>query len=243
MAPVVLTEAFAYVGSHDFTGDSSKLSVAAQRVKKPSTTFRDRGFEASKKGLFSVTVELVGFADFDDNGSDEQVFNALAANNITQVGTCGPVETEGELAWMSAGNVYEYGAGEGIGELAPMKLVGTGSDRYGLIRGVLLKKMATVNATGATGAAVELGAVGANEYLYSSFHLLGAAGTSITAVVESDDNSGFTSATTRLTFGPSTAVGGTWATRVAGAITDTWWRLRVSAVSGTWTVAAAIGIQ
>lgn len=243
MAPTVLTNAFGYVDGYDFTGDANKLMVAAAAVKKPCTTFRSGGWEESRKGLRSVNVEMTGYANFDNDGSDEQIFNALGANGVRQVGTFGPAETEGAVAWMAAANVYEYAAGEGVGELAPMKLTGTGSDRYGLVRGVLLKKMAAVSATGATGTAVEAGAVGADQFLYSSFHLLGTAGTSITAVVESAAASNFAGATTRITFGSLTAVGGSWATRVAGAITDTWWRLRVTAVSGTWTVAAAIGIQ
>jgi hypothetical protein len=46
-----------------------------------------------------------------------------------------------------------------------------------------------------------------------------------------------------MTFGPITTVGGTWGTRVAGAITDTWWRLRVTAITGTFQIACAAGFK
>jgi hypothetical protein len=243
VAPTVLTAAYGYVGAYDFTGDSDKLMVAGAAVKKPVTTFRSQGWEESKKGLRSTSVEMTGHAGFEQGGVDEQLFTYFGEQGISQVGTFGPAETEGELAWMAAAGVYEYGAGAAVGEVAPMKLAGTGRDRYGLVRGTLLKKMAAVNATGATGTGVQVGAVAADQFLYGSFHLLGTPGTTITAVVESAAANTFSGATTRLTFGPLTAVGGTWATRVAGAITNTWWRLRVTAITGTWTVAAAIGIQ
>jgi hypothetical protein len=38
-------------------------------------------------------------------------------------------------------------------------------------------------------------------------------------------------------------VGGYWATRVAGPITDPWYRLRVTAITGTATIAAIVGIR
>ena len=60
--------------------------------------------------------------------------------------------------------------------------------------------------------------------------------------IESDDNGSFTSATTRATIGPLTATGGTWVTRVAGAITDDYYRFNVTAITGTFSVGAAFGI-
>ena len=53
----------------------------------------------------------------------------------------------------------------------------------------------------------------------------------ITARIESDDNSGFTSATTRATFTAATAISGE-TIRALGAFTDTWWR-------AAWTISGS----
>ncbi len=243
MSATVLTNSFAYVAGYDFTGDSNKLDIAAQAVKVDKTTFRSAGWEESVKGIRGMNMELNGYTGFAATEADAQLFSAFSSASVSQVATMGPVETEGELAWLSACGVYDYTAYGELGQLSPMKLTGVGRDAYGLVRGVLLKKQGAVSATGAIGTGVQVGAVSASQFLYSTFHLLGTAATTITAVVESAAASNFAGATTRITFGPLTAVGGSWATRVAGAITDTWWRVRVTAVTGTWTVAAANGIQ
>jgi hypothetical protein len=92
------------------------------------------------------------------------------------------------------------------------------------------------------GTGYQLGAVAATQYLYGALHIF-TAGTTITVVLESDDNAGFSSATTRATLGPLTTTGGTWATRVAGAITDDYYRFRVTAITGTFSVAGSAGIK
>lgn len=242
MAATVLTNAFAYVAGYDFTGDSNQLQVASQAVKLDKTTFRSAGWEESAKGFRSVNVELNGYTGFAATESDVQLFDAFNSASVSQTATLGPVETEGELAWLTAAGVYDFTAYGDLGQLAPMKLTGVGRDSYGLVRGVLLKKLGTVSATGATGTAVQVGSVSASQFLYGSFHVF-SAGTTVTAVVESAAASNFSGATTRLTFGPITTTGGTWATRVAGSISDTWWRVRITAITGTFSIASAIGIQ
>jgi len=73
---------------------------------------------------------------------------------------------------------------------------------------------------------------------------VGAAPT-LDVIVESDDNSGFTTAVTRGTFAQATAATSEWLTPVAGAITDDWWRIGYT-LGGTITsatFAVFIGIQ
>jgi len=127
------------------------------------------------------------------------------------------------------------------GEAAPFSLTAAGTDGYGVVRGKLAKVKGDVSATGATGSVVELGEVAADDYLYATFHVL-SAGTTITVQVQSAAVVGFGSPTTRATLGPITVTGGTWAVRVAGPITDEFFRFNVSAVTGTFSVAGAIGI-
>ncbi|HEY9416720.1 MAG TPA: hypothetical protein VIQ30_18350, partial [Pseudonocardia sp.] len=86
-----------------------------------------------------------------------------------------------------------------------------------------------------------VGAVASGQFAYAALHVF-SAGTTMTVQVQSAATVGFASPTTRGTFSAATAVGGLWLTRVAGPITDTYWRLNVSAITGTFQVAGVIAI-
>ena len=241
MSTLAITNAFAYVDSHDFTGDSNQFSLTCEADPQDKTTFRSGGWREYNLGVKTSQLSLGGFYQAWADSVDEYSFNALGVTG--RVTTCGTVEVEGEPAGMFQSMAHQYQILGQHGENAPFSLQGGCSDGVGVIRGRLAKETGTVSAPGAIGTALNLGAVSSTQYLYATIHLLGTAGTTITVVVESDDANTFASAITRMTLGPYTTVGGRWATRVAGPITDTWWRMRVTSVTGTWTVAGAIGIQ
>jgi hypothetical protein len=129
-----------------------------------------------------------------------------------------------------------------VGQLAPFTLNAVGSNGVGVVRGKLTKARGTINATGAIGTGVELAAASASQYVYATIHVF-SAGTTATFQLQSDDNAGFTTPTTIATVAGVTAAGGTWVTRVAGPLTDTFFRINVSAITGSFIVAAAIGVQ
>lgn len=245
MAEFALLDAFAYVGGHDFTGTLSEWNMNGGGEPLDRTTFRNNnGARRFKTGLLTTDVSMGGFADLAADGVDVHMWNTWHGR-LVRVITAGNEETEGQpccITQIVTSQINPGGGGQ-VGQMSRYTMAAQGSDKYGGIRGTLLVGQQTVSTTGAKGTAVQAGAVASGERLFATFHLLGAPGTSITAVLESDDNSNFTSATTRITFGPLTAQGGTWATPVAGAITDDWWRIRVTAVSGSWTVAAAMAIE
>jgi hypothetical protein len=240
VAVFALTNAFIYGGSHDYTGDSNEVRIACEAEPLDSTTMRSGGWRSFVHGLKTSTLTAAGFAQFDATDTDTHQFGQLGAADVF---TVGPVETEGQPAYMLQSLPYDFTYGGSVGELAPYSLNGSCSDGVGVVRGQLAVEQVAVSGTGAIGTELELGDVSASQYVYSTIHLLGTAGTSITVLIESDADDTFGSATTRITHGSHTTVGGRWGTRAAGAITDTWWRARVSAISGTWTVAVAIGIQ
>jgi hypothetical protein len=239
MAVRALTDAFVYVGGHDFTGDSNAARIAAEAERLETQTFGSSGWKTCIGGLKDVAAEIDGFAQYGATDVDPEVFNNLG---VSQVFTVADVETEDEVAYMFQAAHYSYEQFGQLGVVAPFSVKGQGKDGVGLVQGQLAKARGTVGATGATGTALELGAASSSQFLYATFHVF-SAGTTITAVVESDEDNTFGSATTRITFGPITAAGGTWGTRVAGAITDTWYRLRVTAITGSFSIACAVGIQ
>lgn len=233
----VLTNAFAYIGAYDYTGQSNQAALSCEATNLNATNFRSGGWTEGRMGLKTSTLNLQGFWP---NDASSAGFDQIS--DASEVHTVGSLETEGEPCDLWQAGRYNPQLFGGVGELAPFTVTSQGMDGLGMVRGFLLKEMATVSATGATGTAIELGAVAAGQYLYASFHVFTAA-TTITAVLESDVDNTFGSATTQVTFGPYTTVGGRWGVRVAGPVTDTWYRLRISSITGSFVIACAAGIQ
>lgn len=244
MPTLALTNAFIYLAGHDFTADSNEVKLSASGDVKDRTTFRPttpgwrdkaialKKFDFSAKGFWqSATTDAV----------DPEIFNNLGVTG--RVLTMGGAETEGLPAEIMKSMPAKYELLGKVGDMASFSLTAAGSDPYGTIRGLLFKAWGTVAATGALGTGLQLGAVSSTQRAYATFHVFGTPGTTITVVLESAAANTFVGATTRATIGPLTTAGGTWVTPISGAITDTWWRFRVTAITGTFTVAAAAAIQ
>lgn len=232
-----------WAGGYDLTGDSNKLVHAIELDDKDATVFGNRARQR-RAGLEAVSSSVEGYWQAGSGTVDEA---AIAGLTSLQVVTHTPAGALGDVAYFFQARTLRYEVFDAVGEVVPFSLQaqgarGNGTLSVGSVRGRLLAIKQSVNATGAVGAGYQMGAVAADEYLYGALHVF-TAGTTITAVLESDDNSGFSSATTRATLGPLTTTGGTWATRVAGAITDTYWRYRVTAITGTFVVAGVAGIK
>lgn len=241
MSVLALTDAFVHVHGYDFTSDSNALRLAMEAAALDKTTFGSAGWREITGGAKSHTLDVDGFWQSATSAAvDPESFPDLGV--VDRVVTLGTVQAEGEPAYMLQAGKFAYSMFGPYGELAPFTLGCAGTNGVGVVRGTLAKERANVSSTGALGSGLLLGAVGASQFLYGTVHLF-TAGTTVTIVLESDDNAGFTSATTRATIGPLTTTGGTWVPRVAGAITDTYFRYRVSAITGTFNIAAAIGVQ
>lgn len=240
MAVISLANSFCYVGNVDFTTEINTATIGHEVATLDATTFGSDGWSESAAGLKSVNFAYSGFwRPLNDWG-----YIDIDAGT-SRVCTVGPSEVEGltGVAYMFQATNSQYSLGGQVGELMPFSVTASGSNGVGVVRGRVAKTMGAVSATGALGTALNLGAVASTKSLYATLHITGTAGTTITVQVQSDDNSGFTTPTTVATLGPLTAIGGTWMTPVAGALTDTWYRFNVSAITGTFTVAGAIGIQ
>lgn len=241
MASFMLQDVTTWVAGYDFTTDLNQLSINASVDDLDNTVFGLGGYRRRVGGLRNVETSYSGFWQSDTTDApDPQAFPSLGTAD--QVVTIGNDDAELSTAYMFQGGKFSYNMFGQIGEVTPFDLDIMGTNPVGLVRGSITKAKGDVSATGATGTAWNGGNVGASQYLYATFHVFGTPGTTITAIIESDDNAGFTTATTRITFGPITTAGGTWGTRVAGALAETHYRLRVTAITGTFTIASAIGI-
>lgn len=241
MAAQVFTNICTYVAGHDFTGDTNDVALQMDMKTPDRTNFGSGGWEEVGFGLRSSALDMKGFwQSATTDAVDVESFPDLGTAD--RVVTLAPTGVAGDPAYMLQAGKFAYSLGGAIGDMAPFTLNCRGTNGVGVVRGVLTKAKGSVSATGALGSGVQLGAVSSTQYLYASFHVF-SAGTTLSVVVESDDNSGFASATTRATIGPLTTTGGTWATRVAGPITDDFFRFRVTAITGTFSVAGAIAVR
>jgi len=244
----VVTAAFAYQGALDLSGHIYTWKVDGSFPALKKTTFRSAKTHKANRyagGLRQIAASVTGYTDLAAGSQDELVYGQFTART-SNVLTAGNVETEGQPCVLTQQVLTQISPGGGgqVGEMSEFSLSSVGTDIG--VRGYLLKETGTVavSATGAIGTGVQAGTVASGQSVYATLHLLGTAGTSITVVLESDDNAGFSSATTRGTFagGAITAAGGYWLTPVAGPITDDYWRLRVTAITGSWFVAGSVGI-
>lgn len=228
----------AWVAGYDFTGDSNKLAVDAEAEALDGTVFGTNGWKSLAGGLKSVTGSLEGFWQ---GPPDLEGFSDLG--NAGRVVTVTPAAAVGGPAFLFQVTKLKYSAFGEVGSLTPFALDMSGSSTQGMVRGQLAAAKQSVSATGTLGSAVQLGAASGSQFVYASLHVFGTPGTTITVKVQSDNASNFPSATDVATLGPITATGGTWMTRVAGPVTDDWFRFTVSAITGTFTVAGAIAVQ
>ena len=151
---------------------------------------------------------------------------------------CPLTGTAGERAYLLQSMVATYRHGARIGEMVKADLSGASTDLW--TPGTILYN-GSVSVT-SSGTAFQVGAVASGKTLYGGIHVLSGSG-SLTARIQSDDNGGFSSATTQITF---TAITGTtyeWAMPVAGPVTDDWWRANFTVSSGgPFTVVLSMGI-
>lgn len=242
MAVVALTNAFAYVAGYDFTGDSNDLKLAVEAEQLDATVFGPSGYRSMVGGLKSSALDLAGFWQSATSGSvDTETFPDLGIAN--RAVTTGADQTETSIVYMGQVGKFSYQPFGKLGELTPFTLAAKGTDPVGVVRGQLAKARGNVSATGVLGSVVNVGAPASGQYVYCTVHVF-TAGTTVTLQLQSDTASNFPSPTTQATIGPLTTTGGTWVTRVAGPLAgEAFWRLNVSAITGTFNIAAAVAVQ
>lgn len=238
-----------WFSGYDMTTDLNSTTLELGYEALDATTFQPATNTTPARvraaGIEDVTLNQVGFWQAGTGLIDPTAFTALGG--ASQVISNSHDGAETSPAYFYRARQYSYQMFGNIGELTPFQLTAQGSRGAGLasvpaVRGRVLKTKASVSATGATGTAFQLGAVGSGQYLYAGLHVF-SAGTTLTAVLESDNASNFPSATTQITFSTITAAGGYWGVRVAGPITDDWYRLRITAITGTFSIACVAGFR
>jgi hypothetical protein len=231
MAFRVLTNARIFAGGCDLTGAGNKIELSAEVEDKDRTTFGSGGAKERTAGLFDSAVSGGGFWEAGSAAAvDDHMWASLGAHDAWTLTEHGA--TVGTIAYLVKALETSYKFLGAVGEVAPWEAEAKGN--WPMARGLIAHPPGTARTATGTGTAQELGALTGDQYLYAALHVLSAAGTtpSITVEIESDDAEAMSSPTTRLSFAAATTTGAQEIVRVAGPITDTWFRPKWT-ISGT----------
>jgi len=232
MATTVLTDAVILSDGYNLSGDHNQIEVSAACEAVEDTTF-GASWRTKKPGLMMARISGGGF--FEANSASPAIDNVAWANlsgsKVVSVAPTGGSAGEYATSFQNIRTEYTPLSGA-VGEMAKFTLAGEGTGQA-IMRGRILAT-GEKTSTG-SGTAYELGTVPDGSYLYAAAHIYSVGGTTptLTLKVQSDDAEGFADPTDRITLcTDADAVAGYWGTRVAGEITDTWWR-------ADWTIAGA----
>jgi hypothetical protein len=243
MAVFSMTSAHIALNELNAAGFANSVTLSATGEPKIATTFGSGGYRQSVVGLGQFTASFSGFQDYATDGPSNLVGGPAGLGGLNTFSISMPGSTAGDIAHLGQCRHASVTELEGaVGDLASfqMALNGTGA----LVRGVMLHP-AAARTSSSTGTAVAFTAPTATQALYAAFHVHSVTGTgTVTLTVQTDDNSGFTSSSTRITSSAFSAIGHQFSS-LAGALTgETHVRLGWT-ISGftSVTFSAAVGVR
>jgi hypothetical protein len=205
------------------------------------------GWSAVKGGLKTWNVEIEGFNDQDDAtlaSIDSRNWSQLASND--PIGITHTTAVDAGVAYFGSGplvSVYPQGPEVGAAGKLAVKWAGNSP----LVRGqVAVNGAKTTTGNGTT---LDFGTTPTTSMkVYGAIWVTAITGTgtpTITVKIQSDDNSGMTTPTDRITFTAATAIGAQFATPITFVAGERYWRMvwTVSGSSPVLTTVGMIGIQ
>jgi hypothetical protein len=242
MAAFVLTNVNVLLDEDDWTSQTVSVRQDAQTRMARSTTMGSGGFEEFKPSLRSFTTGAACQADYATATAigNKLTHTALGAQKVLTLLPQGGA-TVGDPAFVHRGVLSKIQAlTNPIGEVAGFDLTLTGDTASAF--GWVGANLASRTTTGFTGAAVAQTGPTASQRLYCSLHVTAAAGTNLVVTVQSDDNAGFTTPTTRITFATMSAVGSQYLNVAGNLSTETHWRIVATIATGTFTFGAYFAV-
>ena len=241
MAAFVMTDTTLWFGTYDLQTVNDEIMLEFSQDEKPVTTFGSSGWKDIIGGLRSASASCGLLTDYATADFDlDTIANMNTTTPVSVVPDPSATPAIGDTAMLFQAGRGSLGWGGSVGDVHRQNVTmssRTQSDTP-LVAGELAMVKGAYTATETT-AGRQVGAISAGQKLYAALHVFATTGSPTWDVtIESDDNSGFTTATTRITFSQLTAAGSAWSS-VAGAITDDYWRV-VGTFGGTGSVTAAV---
>lgn len=245
MASRVSTHVAPYLGALDLTAVTKGGTFAdLQAAEVDFTNYAAGGYREMKTGIISggMTVDLL--QDYATGVLDDSVAAGSSyAFSAVVPATPGTV-AEGDIAFVASGSATQYAPRNGAtGEAAGAAITLPWSSRFAYGR---VGHPAAARTTTGTSTGIALAGPTADQYLVANLHVLAYSGlTSITVKIASDNSGAFSSATDRLTFTATTAIGAEYKTAVgsAGWASETHHRVAWTVVgSGSCTFVVTLGV-
>lgn len=245
--PVVLKDCRMVVGPYALHSSLDQISLTASKAELSSKRMGDIA-ECYVPGLQDISLNASGFWASDAIATSLEPDTILyprinptlepVAWPVTICPPNAPAATpgaHGNLAYNVVGKQYTLNGPQGThGETAKFSVSTRASSAGGgLYRGTVALAAASVSAT-TTGTGVQLGALSATQKLVAVLHVTALNGGSWVLTIESDNDVGFATPTTRATFSAITSIG-TLVVETNGAITDDWFRAVWTKTGGTST--------
>lgn len=236
-----------FCGGVDLSGSSNKIEVGEEWEAQKITNFRSGGADEYKAGLGEVDISAegqweAGSGAYVDDGTWAQR-RSIEPWSIAPDGTSDLAA--GNLMYLTKALRSKSSMWGEVGRVPGWNATAKGS--WPLVRGQSAHPSGVPRTATGNGTSLQLGAVAAGQHMYANLHVLSIAGTStpsITVKVQSDNATGFPSPTDQGTFAAKTAIGGE-AIRIAGPITDDWWRVSWTITGGSpsFLFLVALGIE
>ena len=211
------------------SGEAKMVEHTATVDELDVTTVDAAGWRKKIPGLATHSLVVDGVQDFDATTGLDPFFQATTTGqNVVTFAPINGGATIGDVAYIFAARTTKRVALKGsVGEAAGFAADWTGDGRT--VRGQVIHPAAARTATG-NGTATTFTAPTATQSLWAAFHVLSVTGTgTITFNVQTDDNAGMTTPTTRITSSAFAGIGGQFSS-LAGALTgETHTRV-------TWTI-------
>lgn len=247
--PVLLKNASVWLGGYDLTGSLNSIELSAAKADLTNGRFGD-GLEVFYPGLKQVSLDLGGFFAAGVGEPDPIIWSRLNSTPDPWPLTVAPPYAPGALpaaagniAYALVGDQFGYTLGAPHGALLPYKLVTKARSTYDLYRQTIMTAKALYSAT-ETSAGRNLGALLATQQMVVVLDAFAINGGSWVLTVESDENDSWLSATARATLTAVVAAPARQVVKIAGPITDVFWRCVMTKTGGTsLTYAASLGVS
>jgi hypothetical protein len=245
MAAYVNANMSILVDTLDIAGFASQAQFNSVADSLEMTTLNSNGWRQYMPGMNSHTLNVSGYQDVGATGVDQLFTGTGTGQNVVTFCPLNGGAAVADPAFMFAGRTTTRTPLSGsIGDAAAFTLDWAGDGRA--VRGQVLHPLAARTAT-ASGTAATFTTPITGQSIWATFHVLALSGTAsptITFTIQTDDNSGFSSATTRLTSNAFTAIGSQF-TSVAGPFAGEThirvaWTISGTTPSMTFLVAAGV---
>lgn len=251
MAVEAFVNAGIFFDGRDLTGQSNQVALNRSHEMLDATVFGNTT-RVKAAGLAEMTASVSGFwiSGTLASGALDPVLHARLGGAGAPL-TLYPKDADLGVAYMFPGVIGSLNSFGELGELtpfdaefsfAPYEAVGVRSQARGVIG---LQHTARTGATGNGSGLQIVGGVLSTQYLVLCVQVTATDSSDVELILESDDNAGFSSATTRITTGSLTsgAGGQSFYAHLLGPLTDDYYRVRWIRTGGTtFTALATFGV-